>query len=194
MSYINERLLNDHLNIVKEIDQLIEGADFELERELYKLIVQHPEHIYKVFGNGYCTLTSIYSLLHSLHHWIVDDGEYCIVRKVNERRSSVDKRLGLEGEDVLHYNYSIQAGYGRDEDESCYAKVEDMIYLFKASIEALNFYDQNSDRVEGLGRVPYLERRSRDCYKEWRALDEKGEDYLEEKFKERGKNEYYITV
>lgn len=189
MSYINERLLNEHLNIVKGVNKLIEDSEGTPEGELYKLIVQHPEHIYSVLGSGYGTLTSISSLLDSLHHWIIDDGDYCIVRKVNERRSTVNKRLGLDKEDVVHYDYLIQAGYGSDEDESCYAKVEDMTYLFNCSIEASSFYQQNKDCIEGfdkgVGRVPYLERRNMECYKEWSRLEGKGEKYLEEKFNER---------
>lgn len=157
---------------------MIEYSEGEQEGELYKLIVQHPEHIYKVFGGVYYTLTDIYSLILSLSHWIHDDGEYCITRVLNERVSRIRQSP--------YYDYKISSGYV---DDACDVTVEDIIFLIRSYIEASEFYNQNTDCIEGFeengNRLPIMERLKNTSYKEWRKLEAKGEKRLEEKFNER---------
>lgn len=190
MNYISDALLGNHMSVISDINELIEECEGTPEAELYKILVQSSfSHISQVFGERGYTLNSISNLIHSLNHWVTDDGEYSIVRKVNERRSTLNKRLGRDGEDTLQYDYSIMVGDGDEVYESCYATVEDMLNMFSCLKTAKEYYNQHKNCIEGFNgdgeRQPYLERREKDCYKTWSALEGKGEKYLEEMFKER---------
>lgn len=184
MNYIDQKLLDDHLSVVTYVNGMIQTNEGTPTGDLYKSLVQQPEHIYQIFGAGYYTLEAISSLISSLSHWIEDDGDYRIVRVLDERASTLFTRLNIDKEDTPHYKYSIVAGY---EGDSCYLEVEDIVYLFKCREDASNYYNQHKEHIEHIegARRPYLERRKNPYFKAWRELDNKGDKYLEEKFNER---------
>ena len=169
---INQEFLDSHYNVETDIINLVESQEGDA-REFFELLVEKPLLSYDIFGSdgGVNTLEQLRGLLHSLNHWIVDDGEYSIVRYIDTR--SV-KHLNT---DLPKYKYEVTSGWSKD---SVSVSIKDMLKVAHYTIDASEYYNQYSDLIE-----TSLFAKGESCFKVWNEKDKAGKKYLEQCWKER---------
>lgn len=183
--YIAQSLIDNHLAVIDQVESILTRYEGTKEGELFQFIVSENRAIHRVFNRPYYSLDSILSLMHGLTHWIEDDGELSIVRKLDEGKVRRRSILNLDLEDC--YTYSIDLGYL---DDAAYATIDDLLYLIRSNLEEDEYYKTNRECIEnrGVGNTvidAFREKHRRPCYIEYSSFGKNRQDYLKNKFSER---------
>lgn len=136
---INQELLDHHYKVESEIRELIENTQCEKSRKLYSILVERPDTLYQMFGGKRWigTLDELCGVLCSLNHWIRDDGEYGIVRELDESSSKIFER-------PIH-RYYVTSGW----DENIVdVYVEDLLMFLDLTFKAEDYYKEHKDIIE----------------------------------------------
>lgn len=174
MSYkIDQGLLDSHYKVESQIRELIDNEDDQEVKQLFELIVEHSGAMFWMFGgkDGVYSLSGLCNLLYNMHHWIVDDGEFSIVRDLDESLTEIFEEPC--------YKYRVCSHWP---DNGVYVTVKDMLTFLNLHLSAQKFIKENEQAInKGTFEDDFTEGTINNT---WLRMKMAPEEYLEKCWKE----------